>query len=510
VSAEQNKLEVNHVARARMMLQAAEWAASELAAYDRAAVQRIVDAVARAAFDHAAEYAEWAVRETGFGVVEHKRTKNEIASLGIAEHYSDSDFVTPKVLEELKIIEVPRPAGVVFALTPSTNPVSTLYFKVILALMTRNAIVVSPHPLAVECCIAATRTLAEAAARAGAPRDSVQIVDEPSIPLIEALMEDTHTKVIVATGGTGVVRAAYRSGNPALGVGPGNAPVVVDHTADLGAAAGHLVESKAFDNSLLCSSESVLIAEEVAAEPLLAAMRRAGAHICTPEERDRLREFLIPEGRLNIEVVGKDASWVARGVGLRVAPRTRVLVAPIDLVVEEEPLAHEKMCPVLAFHAQPDIGAVIKSARAVLRIAGAGHSAAIHSTDPAHVMAFADAVNVLRVVVNAANSTGVAGFDTNLAPTMTVGTGFTGRSSVGENFGPQHLVNWCRVAYNKDPSVAFPDFAGTRPWERANVLGARAVPDSLDGSLVDDQSAALREQIRTLVIEELHGLVEVH
>jgi len=499
-----NSLQVNHVARARMMLQAAEWAASELARYDRGAVQRVVDAVAQAGFEHAGEYAEWAVRETGFGVVEHKRTKNEIASLGIAEHYRGADFVTPRVREDQKIVDIPRPAGVVFALTPSTNPVSTLYFKVLLALMTRNAIVLSPHPLAVECCVAAAKTLADAAAEAGAPRDAIQIVDEPSIPLIEALMEDVHTKVIVATGGTGVVRAAYGSGNPALGVGPGNAPVAVDGTADVATAAQQLVDSKAFDNSLLCSSESVLIAEQVAAEPLLAAMRRAGAHLCTPEERDRLREFLFPEGRLNVEAVGKDAAWVARAVGLRVAPRTRVLIAPIDLVVGEELLAHEKMCPVLAFHVRPDTGEVIKAARAVLRIGGAGHSAAIHSTDPAQVMAFADAVNVLRVIVNAPNSTGVAGFDTNLAPTMTVGTGFTGRSSVGENLGPQHLVNWCQVAYNKDAAVPFPDYASTRPWERQ--LAARRVPEPLDG---DDPSAALREQIRQLVLEELRDLVEV-
>jgi acyl-CoA reductase-like NAD-dependent aldehyde dehydrogenase len=487
-----------------MMLQAAEWAGAQFAKYDRAAVQRIVEAVAQAGFDHAAEYAEWAVRETGFGVVDHKRTKNEIASLGIAEHYRDADFVTPRVREELKIVEVPRPAGVVFALTPSTNPVSTLYFKVVLALMTRNAVVVSPHPLATECCVAATRTLAEAAATAGAPRDAIQIVDEPSIPLIEALMGDVHTKVIVATGGTGVVRAAYSSGNPALGVGPGNAPVAVDSTADVGAAAQQLVDSKAFDNSLLCSSESVLVAEESVAAPLLAAMRRAGAHVCEPDERDRVRAFLFPDGRLNTDAVGKDAAWVARSAGLRVAPRTRALVAPIDLVVEEEMLAHEKMCPVLGFHVQPDVGATLKAVRAVLRIGGAGHSAAIHSTDPAHVMAFADAVNVLRVVVNAPNSTGVAGFDTNLAPTMTVGTGFTGRSSVGENLGPQHLVNWCRVAYNKDPAVAFPDYASTRPWERG--LAARTRPEPLDG---DDPSAALRDQIRRLVLEELRELVEV-
>jgi len=490
------------VARARMMLQAAQWAAAEFAAYDRDATRRIVEAVADAAYERAGEYAELAVRETGFGVAAHKRTKNEIASRGIAEHYRDHDFVTPRPDPDRRILEIPRPAGVIFGLTPSTNPVSTLYFKVLLALMTRNAIVLSPHPLAKQCCVAATRVLAEAAAAAGAPRDAIQIVDEPSIPLVEALMGDVNTSVILATGGTGVVRAAYSSGNPALGVGPGNAPVVVDATADLSRAARDLVASKAFDNSLLCSSESTLIAEAAIAPRLAKELQRAGAHLCTPEERDRLRKFLFPDDRLNLEVVGKDARTVASMAGLRVAPRTQVLLAPIELVVAEEPLAREKMCPVLAVAVRPDAGAAIKAAQAVLRIAGAGHSAAIHSGDADTVFAFADAVDVLRVVVNAPNSTGVAGFDTHLAPTMTVGTGFAGRSSIGENLEPGHLVNWSRVAYAKDTAIAFPDYGALRPWERR-----AAPPAPLPPVPSDDASAALREQIRRLVLEELRELV---
>jgi acyl-CoA reductase-like NAD-dependent aldehyde dehydrogenase len=502
------------IARARMMLQAAEWAAVELRRLDRDGVRKIVGAVAATAHEAAGRYAEWAVRETGFGVVEHKRTKNEIASLGIAEHYAEADFVTPRVDRERRIVEFPRPAGVIFALTPSTNPISTLYFKVVLALMTRNAIVVSPHPLARECCVSAAKTLAEAAVNAGAPRDAVQVIEEPSIPLIEALMGDQRTRVILATGGTGVVRAAYGSGNPALGVGPGNAPVLVDQTADLRAAAHHLVDSEAFDNSLLCSSESVLVVQEEVADSLQAQMRQAGAYVCTPEERDRLRSFLFEDGHLNTEAVGKDATWLAGHIGVRAAPRTRCLLAPIGLIVEEEPLAGEKMCPVLSVNRQPDLGAAIRAARGVLRIAGAGHSAAIHSSDPAHVVAFAEAVDVLRVVVNAPNSTGVAGFDTHLAPTMTVGTGFSGASSIGENLGPEHLVNWSRVAYTKDRSVAFPDYASLRPWERhvaPGDWGPVSVLDRGEMTALDrgEISAALRDQIRRLVLEELRDLVEV-
>jgi hypothetical protein len=204
-------------------------------------------------------------------------------------------------------------------------------------------------------------------------------------------------------------------------------------------------------------------------------------------------------------VVGKDASWLARELGMRVAPRTRALLAPIDLVIAEERLAHEKISPVLAVDVAPDAGSAIKAARAVLRIAGAGHSAAIHSDDPQTVMAFATAVNVLRVVVNAPNSTGVAGFDTHLAPTMTVGTGFSGRSSLGENLAPGHLVNWSRVAYHRDPAIAFPDYAAARPWEHAPRR--EALPR--DEGLAPDLSAELRDRIRRLVLEELRELTEV-
>ena len=206
------------VARARMMLQAGQWAAAHFRSYGAADVRRIVDAVARAGYERSDELARATVEETGFGVAEDKTTKNQIASLGIAEHYQSEDLVTPRVDEQRRIVQVPKPAGVIFALIPSTNPVSTLFFKVILGLMTRNAVVVSPHPLAQRVSIDACHTLRDTALRAGAPSGAIQIVDEPSIPLIQALMEDAHTNVIVATGGTGVVRAAYRSGTPAIGL----------------------------------------------------------------------------------------------------------------------------------------------------------------------------------------------------------------------------------------------------------------------------------------------------
>ena len=446
--------------RARQMLARAHWAAGAFAEYDRASVLRIAEAVAMAAHAQARHYAEWAVQETGFGVAEHKTIKNEACSLGVFERYQHEDFVSPRVDAAAKIVSLPRPAGVILALTPSTNPVCSVFFKVILALLTRNAIVVSPHPMARECCGDAARLLAAVATRAGAPDGVISVVEDVTVPLIEALMADPVTGVIVATGGSAVVRAAHRSGNPALGVGPGNVPVLVDATADLAAAAQRIVDSKAFDNSVLCTNESVLIAEDSVSGRLLREMQRQQAVLLDAAGRDRLRDYLFPAGRLNGEAIGKDAAWIAGRAGLRVPPRTRVLLAPFDLVLPEEPFASEKLCPVLGVTGAESAARGIEAARAVIRIGGAGHSAAIHSQDPRTIIRFADRVPVLRVAVNAGNSTGSSGLETNLAPSMTLGTGFAGHSSIGENLEPRHLVNWTRVAYNSASSVPFGDFAG--------------------------------------------------
>ena len=512
------------VPRARAMLQRAEWAAHAFARYDKPEVDAIVRAAAAA---RAREYAEWAVRETGFGVVEHKVLKNIACSTGIADYYAGHDYVTPRLDLEAKIVAIPRPAGVVFALTPSTNPVATVFFKCLLALMTRSVVVLSPHPLAIQCCAAAARMLADAAVKAGAPDGVIQVVDEPSVPLIDALMTDPRTSVIVATGGVPVVRAAYSSGTPAIGVGPGNVPVLVDATADLAKAARRIVDSKSFDNSVLCTNESVLIVQEQAATALLRHLKHAGAYLLEPDERDRVAKLLFPAGRFDIRFVGQDASWIAAEAGLRVPQSTRVLLAPLDLVVPEEPLAHEKLCPVLGLVRVPSARRGIDAARAVLRLSGRGHSTAIHSQDPQVIIEYGAAVEVLRVAVNVGSSLGSAGLETNLAPTMTIGTGFFGRSSVAENLHPSHLVQWTRLACNRDPAEAFGDFAGLVPWQApagpvplypvaSNQRGddpptggaeelARTAARSLRNGFETD-ATALREEIRRLILEELAQL----
>ena len=523
--------------QARQTLQRAHWAASQFASYDRASALHVAEEVAAAAHGRARQYAEWAVRETGFGVVEHKVIKNEACSAGILDRYRDEDLISPRIDPAGKIVSLPTPAGVILALTPSTNPVCSVYFKVILAMLTRNAIVISPHPMARECCADAASVLADAATQAGAPDGVIQVIAEPTVPLIEALMSDPATSVIVATGGTAVVRAAHASGNPALGVGPGNVPVLVDASADLGAAGRHIADSKAFDNSVLCTNESVLIVTESVTDKLVRELRQQQAVLLDDAARDKLRAYLFPDGRLNGEAIGRDAAWIADQAGLRVPPRTRVLLAPIDMVVAEEPFAREKLCPVLAVAKAETAQRGIEAARAVVRLGGNGHSAAIHSTDEHVIMQYAARVPVLRVAVNVGNSTGSAGLSTNLAPSMTLGTGFIGRSSIGENLEPRHLVNWTRVAYNAASTVPFGDFADITVWRRptgpvpgypqASNLGGQARGTDAEGAFAgstfagrpdpdgpgaavaggEDGSAGVREQLRALIIEELAQLI---
>jgi acetaldehyde dehydrogenase/alcohol dehydrogenase len=302
----------------------------------------------------------------------------------------------------------------------------------------------------------------------------------------------------------------------------------VDATADLPKAAVRIVDSKSFDNSILCTNESVLIVEEQVATALVRQLRRAGAYLLEPAERDAVSRTLFPGGRFDIRFVGKDAPWIAAQAGVRVPANSRVLLAPFDLVVPEEPLAREKLCPVLGLVRVPSARRGIEAARAVLRLSGRGHSAAIHSRDPRVIMEYGAAVEVLRVAVNVGNSLGSAGLETGLAPTMTVGTGFFGRSSMAENLNPGHLVQWTRLAYNNDRAEPFGDFTGLIPWQapagpvpaypvasnqrdghHPGGGGDRGAATTARSAQFDFQSdtAGLREEIRRLIIEELSQLV---
>ena len=505
--------------KADMMLERARWATTMFLRYDRQATMNIADAVAEAAHENAEYYANWAVKETGFGVVKHKKIKNQLTARPLLDYYRKHDYVNVKIDESRKIIKIPRPAGVIFALTPSTNPISTLNYKILIALLTRNAIVISPHPAARECCVHAANKLAEAAVAAGAPEGIIQVIEHPTIPVVETFMASKKTNVILATGGTAMVRAAYSSSNPAIGVGPGNAPVYVDITADINLAAKRIVDSKSFDNSVLCTNESVLITLPEVEKRLTLALKSSKVFICDSDDVDRIRRFLFHDQGFNVECVGRSAAWIAKECGIRVPNDTKILVTPIKHIGVEEKLCHEKLCPVLAMYIADNQNQAFTQARAVLRLAGAGHSAAIHTTDEATALKFANAVEVYRVIVNAPCSQGAAGFGTHLAPAFTIGTGYFGRSSIGENIGPKHLIHWTQVAYNSDESAFFGKYQGMNavfpgPLPDAPADGTLGPTDSKNFSARNMASSPQltsdsisREQLRLIIAEELRNIL---
>ena len=485
---------------ARMKVGRAAWAARYYPTYSRAAVMAIAEAVARAGYEKAGHFARLAVAETGFGVAEHKTIKNRLCTRDLLDYYRDLDLVTPRIDAKRKLIELPKPAGVVFALTPATNPVATVYYKAMLAILSRNAIIFSPHPASKKVSAAAAEHLAAAAVAAGAPSGLIQCVAEPSIPLARDIMSSRRINVIIATGGAAMVRAAYSSGNPALGVGPGNAVAFVDPSARVDAAAKCLVDSKSFDNSILCTNESVVLTLESNRGNMERALRGAGAHVCNEAETGRLRDYLFTEHGLKPEAIGKSAAWIAKRAGLHVSPSVRVLAPVVATPGQDDHLFREKLCPVLTLTAAVDFRQALTFARHTAR-RGAGHSAAFHGNDTMRLVAFSQEMPVYRVVVNAPCSQGAAGFATFLPPSFTIGTGFAGRSTIGENVGPQHLVQWTKIAYARDmpadlSGIDLAAVSADRPGSRHSAPAAPAVGE------------VGRDELRRLILEELRGLHE--
>lgn len=505
--------------QATRVVNRARWAGSLYSNYKCGDVLRIAKAVADLGFSTARHYADWAVAETGFGNADHKELKNRLCSEGIYEYYKDVNFTCHKIDRHRNVVEIPRPAGVVFALTPSTNPVCSVFFKALLALMTRNAIVISPHPAARECCSDAVNQIAQTAESAGAPDGIVQVIENPTLEVINGVMSSDGIDVILATGGSPMVRAAYSSGNPALGVGPGNCPAYVDETANVEHAAKCIASSKSFDNSVLCTNESAVIAHRTISSDLLVSLKNEGCYLCTDDERNRLAELLFPEGTFDVSYIGQSAEWIAERARIRIPRNTRVLLVNLERIGDDYVLSREKLCPVLGFYTVAGHDAAIKACNAMTRRMGSGHSAAIHCHDPQMILRFGAELSVLRTVINAPCSTGASGFDTNLAPTMTVGTGFFGRSSVADNVGPHHLVQWVKLAYNKEEAIEIDQFdaielrsapMAKHPDEKIDYSfadGYEPNPSTLGshtGTYLSGQD--LRAEIHQIILEEIRSL----
>ena len=440
---------------ARLLAKQAEVAQEALGKMSQAQLDAIVSAVA-AAFEAQAEpLAEQAVKETGFGNAGDKTVKNRFASRHVLE--AIRDMKTVGVLKENaaeKLWEVGVPVGVIAAIVPSTNPTSTVCYKAMIALKAGNAIVFSPHPKAIKCTLAAARIVAEAAERAGAPKGSVGCLTIPSLEGCMELMGAEQVRLILATGGPAMVKAAYSSGKPAIGVGAGNGPAYIHRSADVARAVSCILRSKDFDHGTVCASEQSIIVEKSMEQAVRQEAAKQGFYFMSTDEAGKLAKLLFrPTGALNPEIVGRPAAKLAEMAGFPVPAGTRILVAREQEAGPTRPYSMEKLCPVLAFFVMDSEDAVLEKVVEVLKHEGSGHTFAIHAEDEAVVRKFALRVPVSRFLVNTPAALGGIGATTGLFPALTLGCGAVGGSSSSNNISPLDLINIRRVAWGKEGHV---------------------------------------------------------
>nr|WP_246097039.1 aldehyde dehydrogenase family protein [Psychrobacillus soli] len=411
-------------------------------------VDHIVKIVAEKVQKHSLELAKMAVAETGMGVVEHKEMKNNIASLEI--YKSIKDEKTVGIIREdfrSKIVEMAYPFGLVLAITPVTNPTSTAIFKTLISLKTQNAVIFSPHPHAVKSTIAALKICHDAAVEAGAPEGLIGWISEPTMGKTRELMRHKKVNLILATGGSGLVKAAYSSGKPAYGVGPGNVPVYIDKNANVIQAAKFIAESKAFDNSTLCSTEQAIVVHASVKRIFMNELQKHSVYVLNDFEKQKVARIISPEiGKLNAEIVGKSALAIAAMVGIHVPKETRVLVAEESGIGKKFPFSVEKLSPILGLYTAKDEDDGIEICSGLLDIGGRGHTFAIHANDNRVVKKFAKQMPVSRVIVNTYSSIGAPGGSTGLTPSLTLGCGSYGGNITGDNITAKHLINIKRIA----------------------------------------------------------------
>src|SRR5512135_2247960 len=431
-------------------------------------VDRVCATMAEAGYQASERVGRLAQEETGYGVAAHKKIKNEFGSRAVWE--SIRDVKTVGVIRHdasRRLYEIAWPMGIVAALVPSTNPTSTAFFKCLIAVKARNAIVVSPHPAAVRCTFESVEAMRLAAEAAGAPKGLIGCLQQISLPGTQELMSHRHTAIILATGGAAMVRAAHSTGKPAYGVGPGNVPVYVDRSADLEKAARYIVASKAFDYSTICATEQSVIADRPIAAKLLDLMRKEGAYVTNPNETALLRKALFhPDGSMNTAVVGKSAQYVAGYAGFSIPADRRILVTPISKVGREEPLSHEKLTTVLGWYEAEGWEAGCETSIAIINTGGRGHTQIIYANDEHVIMAFGLEKPVFRILVNTMGTLGAIGLTAGVMPSMTLGSGGVGGAITGDNITATHLINVKRLAYETvapPPEAFLPGGAAAGP-----------------------------------------------
>src|SRR6478672_2293900 len=454
VSSPQTDRDLASIAEARALARRAKQAWLEVAEFDQAKIDAIVDAMAAAATAQAEAFARLAVEETGYGVVEDKIQKNLFSSEKVYQ------FIRPMKTvgviarhEDRRVVEIAEPFGVVAAVIPTTNPTSTAIYKILIALKARCTIVISPHPQAVKCITRVAEVMEEAARRAGVPEGSINWMTTVTLEGTQELMKHRDVAVILATGGMGLVRAAYSAGKPAYGVGPGNAPAYIERSADLKKAVRDVITGKTFDNGVLCSSENSVVVDEAVAEDVKREFVAQGGHFMNKSEMDAVARGLVTPQRLpNPALVGKSATIIAEKCGITVPAGARVLIAPLEGVGRDYPLSIEKLCPVLSFYVVKDWREGCERCKQILRYGGMGHTMATHSKNEQVILEFGLKKPAFRIIVNSPTTLGSIGLTTGLDPAMTLGCGGYGGNITSDNISPKHLLNIKRLAYEVTPA----------------------------------------------------------
>lgn len=422
-------------------------AADKLATYTEEQIDRILQAMVRAAEENSACLAQMAVEETGFGKVADKTYKNHMASTLV--YNAIKNMKTIGIIKEdvvNKVIEVADPMGLVMGIVPSTNPTSTVIYKAMISIKARNAIVFSPHPSAAKCTQKAAEIIYNAAVAAGAPENCISCISMPSMAATDELMHAKEVAIIIATGGPGMVKAAYSAGKPALGVGAGNSPAYIERTANIEKAVRNIMASKTFDNGTICASEQSIICEECNREAVIAEFKRQGAYFMTADETARVCQLLFKNGTaMNAKFVGRSPDVIAQAAGINIPVGTRVLIGEQGGVGKGYPLSYEKLTTVLGFYTVKDWHEACELSMQLLQN-GIGHTMSLHTEDRDMVLKFA-AKPASRILVNTGGTQGGTGASTGLMPAFTLGCGTWGGSATSENVTPLNLVNFKKVAY---------------------------------------------------------------
>ncbi len=478
-------------------VEAAYLAWQTVAKFDQAKIDRICEAMAQVALAESARLGAMANEETGFGKAEDKTEKNRFAAEDVWNYFKDLKTVGV-VRQTESIVEIASPRGVVAAIIPSTNPTSTTIFKIIIAIKSRNTIVISPHPSAARSISETARIMREAGVREGLPPDAIQCLTNSTIEGTETLMKHKRTAVILATGGTGLVRAAYSSGKPAFGVGPGNVPVFIERTANVEKAVGDILTSTCFDNGTICASEQSVVVDAPVESQVREQFKLQGGHFLNQTEADAVGKILLTEQRtLNPKIVGKSAEFIANLAGVSVPSGTRCLLADCGGVGRDFPWSIEKLSPTLAFFVTDGIDAGAQKCLEILQFGGMGHTAGMHTGSRDAAINYGAKMPASRIIINSPTTHGAIGFSTDLAPSMTLGCGSWGGNVTSDNVSPIHLMDIKRVAFETRAVQSY------KP-----KVQSQATAQISNYNVSAESQTQKTEQRRTVKREEIAALVD--